>query len=301
MNWQAIRFDWNHIRAFLATAEEGSLSAAAKVLRQTQPTIGRQVAGLEADLGVLLFDRAGRRMVLTAVGQDLLAHVRAMGDAAAAISLTATGQVQELSGQVSITSTHSMAAFTLPKVIQHLSEVAPNLRIEVIAANDLRDLRLREADIALRHVQPTQPELIAKKVGSLSAGVYGTHAYFKRFGRPETIADMAGHRLAGFGNPEETVAELGKRGIHLPESTIHCFSNDFIFMIEYARNGVGLSIIDGSTARLFPELEQVLIEEVKLDFPLWLTTHQELHTSRRIRVVYDVLSEMLPQLCSFVR
>ncbi|MEM8824555.1 MAG: LysR family transcriptional regulator, partial [Pseudomonadota bacterium] len=83
MNWDVIDFDWNHIRAFLATAEEGSLSAAARALRQTQPTLGRQVSALEAELGVILFDRVGKRLVLTPEGGMLLAQCRAMGDAAA--------------------------------------------------------------------------------------------------------------------------------------------------------------------------------------------------------------------------
>ena len=106
MNWQAVSFDWNQVRAFLATAEEGSLSAAARALSLTQPTVSRQVNGLEGDLGVTLFERGPRSMVLTTAGIELLDHVRAMGAAATRVSLTASGQSQAIEGQVTITTTN---------------------------------------------------------------------------------------------------------------------------------------------------------------------------------------------------
>ena len=105
MNWQSMSFDWNQARAFLATAEEGSLSAAARAIGQTQPTLSRQVAALEQDLGVTLFERIGRSLSLTQSGLELLDHFRAMGDAANRISLTASGQSQAIEGRVSITAT----------------------------------------------------------------------------------------------------------------------------------------------------------------------------------------------------
>ena len=102
MNWQTVSFDWNQARAFLVTAEEGSLSAAARALGLTQPTLGRQVAALEQELDVTLFERVGRSLSLTQSGLELLDHVRAMGDAAGQISLTASGQSQTIEGHVCI-------------------------------------------------------------------------------------------------------------------------------------------------------------------------------------------------------
>jgi len=90
MDWSTVAFDWNHARAFLAIAEEGSLSAAARALKQTQPTLGRQLSALEADLGLVLFERVGRGLTLTPTGQSLALHVSAMRDAAAQVSLTAS-------------------------------------------------------------------------------------------------------------------------------------------------------------------------------------------------------------------
>ncbi|WP_233245081.1 LysR family transcriptional regulator, partial [Caulobacter sp. HMWF009] len=96
MDWRAVRFDWNRARAFLVTAEEGSLSAAARALGMAQPTLGRQVEALQEELGVVLFERAGRGLTLTPSGLELLDHVRAMGEAAGRVSLTAAGQSQSV-------------------------------------------------------------------------------------------------------------------------------------------------------------------------------------------------------------
>ena len=104
MKWQTVSFDWNQARAFLVTVEEGSLTAAARALGLTQPTLGRQVAALEDSLGVTLFDRVGRSLRLTPSGLELLDHVRSMGDAAGRVSLTASGQSQTVEGQVCITA-----------------------------------------------------------------------------------------------------------------------------------------------------------------------------------------------------
>src|SRR3954469_2836595 len=96
MDWRSVKFDWNRARAFLVTAEEGSLSAAARALGMAQPTLGRQVSALEEELGVVLFERIGRGLTLTAGGLDLLDHVRTMGEAANRVSLTASGQSQTI-------------------------------------------------------------------------------------------------------------------------------------------------------------------------------------------------------------
>jgi len=198
MNWQAVSFDWNQARAFLATAEEGSLSAAARALGQTQPTLGRQVAALEDHLGVTLFERVGRSLSLTQSGLELLDHFRAMGDAASRVSLTASGQSQTIEGHVSITASDVMSAYFLPPILKQLRDVAPGIDVEVIASNDFRDLLRREADIAIRHVRPEQPDLIARLVTEASAQLYASSEYLDRYGRPETASDLSDAVFIGF-------------------------------------------------------------------------------------------------------
>src|SRR5215510_14951281 len=117
MDWRTLRFDWNRARAFLVTAEEGSLSAAARSLGMTQPTLGRQVSALEEELGVTLFERVGRGLTLTATGMELLERMRPMGDAANRVSLSASGQAQAVEGLITITASEVNASFLLPPVL----------------------------------------------------------------------------------------------------------------------------------------------------------------------------------------
>ena len=191
MDWRSIGFDWNRARAFLVTAEEGSLSAAARALGMTQPTLGRQVAALEEELGVALFERGGRGLELTPSGLDLVEHVRAMGEAAGRLSLTASGQSQSIEGNVCITATEVMAAYGLPPLIRKLRQQEPGITVEIIASNATNDLRRREADIAIRVFRPTQPDLVARKIEDVSGRLYATPEYLERLGQPTTPADCA--------------------------------------------------------------------------------------------------------------
>jgi DNA-binding transcriptional LysR family regulator len=151
MDWRSVKFDWNRARAFLVTAEEGSLSAAARALGMAQPTLGRQVDALEQELGVVLFERVGRGFTLTPSGLELLDHVRAMGDAANRVSLTAAGQSQSIEGKICIAASETYAAILLPPIIAKLRQVEPGIHIEIVASTKASDLLRREADIAIRN------------------------------------------------------------------------------------------------------------------------------------------------------
>lgn len=213
MNWAAVNFDWNQVRAFLATVEEGSLSAAARALGQTQPTLSRQVAALETDLGITLFERPGRRLELTQAGIGLLDHVRAMGHAASLSSLTASGQSQTIDGQVTITASDVMATYFLPEVLGRLREVAPGIEVDVISSNSVSDLTRREADIAIRHVRPERPDLIAKLVRTSTAHLYESRAYLDALGRPRTADDLSGANFIAYESAESMLTLLKSIGL----------------------------------------------------------------------------------------
>ena len=295
MNWSSATFDWNQARAFLATAEEGSLSAAARVLRQTQPTLSRQVAALEQDLGVTLFERVGRSLSLTPSGLDLLEHFRSMGEAANLISLAASGQSQAIEGRVSITATNVMATYHLPAALQRIREAAPAIEIEIIASNDVRDLTRREADIAIRHVRPEQPNLIAKLIGETSAHLYASKAYLDRYGRPKTASDLSDDTFIGFEDSERMLPFLNNLGLSLTRENFKLASASGTVILALAQQGLGISVFVKETAEMFPELEVVLPELDPIPVPIWLVTHRELRTSRRIRLVFDLLAETLSQ------
>lgn len=293
MNWEFISFDWNQARAFLAAAEEGSFSAAARVLGQTQPTIGRQVAALEEELDVVLFERIGRSIALTKSGMELLEHVQAMRDAASHISLTASGQSRAIEGKVRITASDVMSAYILPPVLNQLREEAPLLEIDVVADNDIRDLQRREADIAIRHKRPEQPELIARLVCEATASFYAAKSYLNKMGRPATKCELSTMDFISFGSDSQLFEHLAALGLSVSRSSFRVGSASSVVAWEMARNGLGVSIMSDEVAAMFPEMERIPVLTEPLVFPVWLTTHRELHTSRRIRLVFDHLAEFL--------
>ncbi|UWQ37929.1 LysR family transcriptional regulator [Leisingera aquaemixtae] len=283
--------DWNHIRAFLATAETGSLSAAARQLGLTQPTLSRQVAALEAELGVLLFERLGRALALTKAGHELLSHSRKMGEAAHGLALAATGQAQSIEGTVRITASDVMSAHVLPPVLHQLRQRAPKLTIDVVAANDIRDLMRREADIAIRHVRPDQPELIARLVQEATGHFYAAKSYLNRRGRPASFAELGTHDFVGFGDTERMIGYLDPMGIPVTAENFRIGSNSGLVAWELVRQGFGITPMSDEVAAAAPEVERLLPGSDAITFPVWLTTHRELHTSRRIRLVFDLLAD----------
>lgn len=293
MNWRAVAFDWNQAKAFLATAQEGSLSAAARVLATTQPTVGRQVAALEEALGVVLFDRVGRSLALTPCGMDLLEHVACMRDAASRLSLTASGRSQSVAGRVCITAAEGMSCYHLPKVLARLREVAPAIEVEVLASNSVRDLRLREADIAIRHVRPEQPELISKLVRTMKAHLWAATRYLKASGRPQTLADLERAPFVGFEDPDRMVEYLQALGLPLTRNNVRVSSNSGVATWEMIKQGLGIGLMTDDLGCATEGVEVVLPEQVSIDVPVWLTTHRELHASRRVRLVFDLLAESL--------
>ena len=293
MNWAAISFDWNQVRAFLATVEEGSLSAAARALRLTQPTLGRQVSALEDSLGVVLFERIGRSLVLTPSGLELLDHVRDMGEAANRISLAASGRSQVIEGVVRITASDAMSAYFLPSVLLQLRKVAPGIVVEVVASNALRDLRRREADIAIRHVRPDQPDLIARLVRETTGHLYAAPSYLERVGRPVDTADMTRLDFIGFEEGDDLLNGLNAMGLNLTRRNFPIVADNGVVAWEMTKQGLGVGVMTREIAELTPEVEMVLPEFAPVPVPIWLTTHRELHSSRRIRLVYDLLAQAL--------
>jgi len=295
MNWQNVSFDWNQTRAFLATMEEGSLSAAARALDVTPPTLGRQVAALESTLDIVLFERIGKSLTPTPIAFEIADQVRKMFDAANQISLTALGQSEELVGRVRITASDVISAYILPQAIKKIKALAPLVEIEVISSNNIQDLQMREADIAIRHVRPEQPELIAKLICDSTGYFYASETYLKQKGAPKVIADLKDHNFIGFGDNPRMLEVLHPLGIPL---TLHNFkqgSENGIVAWEMARSNIGIVIMADNIAASFPDMERLSIDMEPFNFPVWLVSHKELHTSGRIRIVFDVLAEFLAE------
>ncbi len=293
MDWRSVKFDWNKARAFLVTVEEGSLSAAARALGMAQPTLGRQVDGLERELGIVLFERVGRGLRLTPSGLELLDHVRDMGEAAGRVSMTALGQSQALEGTVCISASETYAAVLLPPIIAKLRIMEPGIQVEIVVTNYASDLRRREADIAIRSFRPTEPDLIAKKIGDAEAVLYATPDYIETIGNPTKPYDL---RHADFVNMDHggiMMKGLNSLGLGLTEANFPLLTKSYLVMWELVRQGAAIGILDAHIGDADPIVRRVLPNLEPLAFPIWLVSHRELATSRRIRRVYDFLAEEL--------
>lgn len=283
--------DWNHLHSFLQTAERGSLSAAARYMGVTQSTLSRQVAALEIELGVTLFERVGRSVVVTQAGSGLLEYARTMGAAANDLALAATGTSKTLDGVVSVTATDAVAAFLLPQAIQRIMEIEPGVTIEVIATNAISDIRRREADIAIRHVRPQEPELIARLLRHASANFYASSDWVAKNGHPRSARDALKHRFIGVDRNGDYLALLQEHGLPLTESNFGILTENSVVSWLMVLQGLGIGVTMDEIAARTPSVVRVLNDIAPIMFPLWLVTHRELHTARRIRVVFDLLAQ----------
>lgn len=284
--------DWNQMRALLTTVEAGSLSAAAKRLGLTQPTLGRQVAALEESLGLAIFERVGRNLVLTEAGQRLVADLREMGAAAERVALSAAAQSQSVEGVVRITTADIYAGHVLPPLLEKIRREAPGIIVQVLAVGQISDLLRREADIAIRHVRPDQDGLIARRCKDTAAYIYGTPALIEKLGYPQTGAELARHDFVGaLENNDDFIAEMQKRGVPLGADNFRLATQSGMTAWEWVRKGMCLGAMVEAVARQTPEVEIVVPSIEPIPVPVWLVTHRELHTSRRIRLVFDMLVE----------
>lgn len=286
-------FDWNHAKAFLLTTQTGSLTAAAKALGTTQPTLSRQISALESALGVALFERVGRGFELTPGGMDLVEHAEAMGEAAGKLSMAATGQSEQLEGYVCITATEVMAAFELPAIIRELRYEYPGIEIEVISSNSTSDLKRREADIALRGFRPTQPDLVATRACTRRAHLYAAPAYLQALDNPESPADLKQAQFLGFDRRDTMIKAMREYGFDLSHTNFPVVTESHLVQWEMVKQGVGIGFMIESIGDSEPCVERVLPQQPSFDAEIWLVAHREVKSNRRIRTVFDFLATAL--------
>lgn len=287
--------DWNQVRAFHATAVAGSLSAAARQLGLTQPTLSRQVVALEADLEVTLFERRGRKLVLTQTGMELLDHIRIMGDAADTLVLAASGRAQEIGGRVCISATDLSATYLLPQIVARIRSEAPQITIAIVASNQISDLHRGEADIAIRNVRPDRPGLAGRHIRDFDAGFFASEDWVARNGLPGRPADLAKGDLLGFEDPRFT-SFLREIGIPIATEDLLIVSESSVVIWEMVKRGMGVAMMMRAVAERTPGMVNLLPRMAPIPVPIWLVTHQELQSTPRIRLVQEIMAEELARI-----
>lgn len=291
MDYKTLNFDWNRAKAFLVTAEKGSYSAAAKALNLTQSTLGRQVQALEDELGVVLFERAGKGIQITPIGLDLIEHVKSMAEGANKLSLAAMGQSEDLEGIVTITASEANSAFLLPQFIKKIRNLAPGIKIEVVAKNDSADLRKREADIAVRNFQPKQPDLIMKKVADAQGNFYATKEFIKNHGPFKTLKDLSNAYFVSIGDLSGYIEGLKSYGINLTKENFPIMTESHFVHWNLVKEGLAVGVMPHYIGDKDKSVERVIKSFKGITFSTWIVSHRELRTNRRIRFVFDQLVE----------
>jgi len=287
-------FDWSLVRSFLAVLEQGSLLAAARQLKSSQPTIGRHVTELESQLGLVLFERTGRGLLPTESALRLAESARAMQLGADALARSVMGADHAISGTVRITASQPVSCYVLPPLLAQMRLSLPDVQVELVASNAVSNLLRREADIAVRMVQPEQATVIARRVGKVALRACAHQDYLRRRGVPRQPADLLNHELIGGDRNDETLKGFAAGGIPATREHFAFRTDDLIVVWEAVRAGLGIGFVSEHLIRAEPSVIQVLPELHIEPMPVWLAVHKEIRTSKRIRAVYDFLSDTLP-------
>ena len=289
--------DWSLLQSFLVVAETGSLSAAARKLGKTQPTIGRHVQILERDLGVSLFRRQVRGMALTDHGESLLEHARDMRRAAEALNLTAAGGATDLKGSVRITASVFVSHHVMPAILAEIREAYPEIGIDLVASDQTENLLFREADIAVRMYRPQQLDMVALRLGKIELGLWGASSYLDRAGRPTTLDEAMSLDFVGYDRNEEIIRGFREAGFPVTRDFFGVRCDNQTVYWELVRAGCGLGFGSIQAGMRDPLLERIPLELEIPKLEVWLTAHEAVRHSPRVDTVWQTLAVRLGEIC----
>ncbi len=288
--------DWSLLQSFAAVASSGSLSAAARKLGGSQPTLSRHIAALEMQTETRLFERTPGGLDLTQDGAELYDYALRMANAAEDLRLAREGRAQSLAGTVRLTASAVMATYVLPDILTDLRRDEPEIDIELVASDRTENLLQREADIAVRMYRPTQIDVITRKITDLSSGAFATPGYLNARGTPETIKDLRSHDVVGYDRSDLIIKGFEAAGLKVGRGFFPFRSDNqaVCWQMVVAGYGIGfvLKVVGATEPAVVPILENADIPKL----PVWLTAHRELKVSRRVRRVYDFLADRLERL-----
>jgi DNA-binding transcriptional LysR family regulator len=283
---------WDHYRTLLAVLAEGSLSGAARSLGLTQPTVGRHIEALEAELGAPLFTRSVGGLAPTEAALALRSHAEAMAAAAEALVRTASGERDAVRGVIRLTASDVVGVEVLPPILTGFHDAYPEVAIELALSSRQEDLLRREADIAVRMVRPTQGALLAKRIGAVRLGLYAHRRYLETHGLPDRLDDP-GFAAIGFDRDVEMMRQLGERQLHFEREFFAFRSDNDLAQLAALRAGFGIGAAQAPIARRDPQLVPVLEDYFRYEMEVWVAMHEDLRTSRRMRLMFDWLVEGL--------
>jgi DNA-binding transcriptional LysR family regulator len=279
---------WDFYRTFLAVLQHGSLSAAARELGLTQPTVGRHIDALEQAIGAELFTRSQLGLLPTETALDLRPYAETLATTSAALLRSASGQRDSVSGTVRISASEVIGIEVLPPILAKLQRDFPHLAIELSASDAVEDLLQREADIAVRMTDPSQDALVVRRIGIIPLGFFAHRSYLGGREHPREIADLAGHRIIGFDRQNAYIRSMMKRYPVLDPARFAFKADSGLAQIAALRSGIGIALCQVPLAKQNPDLVH-LLQDFHLPLGTWVAMHENLKSSPRCRVTFDAL------------
>ncbi len=283
--------DWTLYRSFLAVAETGSLSAAARQLSLSQPTLGRHIADLQHTLATPLFTRVTRGLTLTKAGVAMLPAARQMRDAAASLALLAAGREGSLTGTVRLTASRTVSHYLLPPILADLRRNEPGIEIELVPSDSTENLLFREADIALRMYRPTQLDVVTRHLCDLPTAIYAAKSFLDHHGRPATPQALLALDFVGFDRNDLILRLMAGLGIQRKREDFPVRCDDQTVYWNLVRAGCGIGAAQCSIGDADPVVERVAPFITLPALPVWLTAPEALRQNPRIRRVMDHLAQ----------
>ena len=287
--------DWDKLRVFHAVAEAGSLTAAGESLHLSQSAVSRQIRGLEESLETVLFHRHARGLILTEQGELLHDATAAMNKRLDTASARIRDSREEVFGELRVTTTTGFGTLWLVPRLAKLYDEYPNLKIDLMLEERVLDLPMREADVAIRMKEPSQADLVRKRLNTVRMRLYAIPEYLDQHGRPETVHDLAKHRLIS----QAVTAHQVSSGQSLIES-LHAVGipstltiNNYFGVLQGVQSGLGIGILPDYLLADAPNMERVLPDVESAKIPVYLAYPEELRHSQRIAAFRDfVLREL---------
>ena len=281
--------DWGQVRSFLAVARHGSLSAAARELGLSQPTLTREIQALESATRLNLFQRTTQGLKLTEAGQALMDAATHMSDAADRFARQASGLSVELQGTVRVSANEIVGFYLLPAAVAAFRQAHPGVHIEIVISNRASSLSKREADIALRMFKPTQTDLVARRLPDLQLGFFAQRDYLARHGAPRDVADFKNHSVIGFDEATDFIDAAARFGYTFTREDFPVRTDQMLAQIQLLRAGAGLGATHLGLARRFPELVRILEDLPLPPLEFWCVCHRDVQYSSRIHAVMQHL------------
>ena len=285
--------NWDDFRYFIATAETGSLTSAAKKLGSNQPTVGRHVDALESALGTKLFQRTVKGLILTEEGEFVLEQTKSIQSSVLKVQRKTQGEKVEFSGTVRVALPEGLCLEVLTPLLTEFYNQYPDINLVLNVSSGAANLTKGEADIAVRLFRPKDANLVVKCLGSMLLGLYASSDYIKRYGLPANDSELKNHRIISYGDQLSNLSENQWLIEHAGQSSSILCSDNTTTRLKATIEGVGISIqpqiFCEKNTELVPILEQVELPSHKV----WMVYHNDLRHLGRIRAVVEFLTAVI--------